>query len=42
MRVKTKLNSSMTEREFDNGYWYATEIKEFAKKIGVPSVKEGT
>ena len=26
----------MTEREFDNGYWYALEIKAFAGEIGVP------
>ncbi len=28
----------MTETEFDNGYWYAVDLKKFAKKIGVPSV----
>ena len=27
----------MTLAEFDNGYWYATELKEFAEKIGIPS-----
>jgi len=27
----------MTQAQFDNGYWYATEIKEFAKAIGIPS-----
>ena len=26
----------MTVAEFDNGYWYATEIKDFAQSIGVP------
>jgi hypothetical protein len=26
----------MTVAEFDNGYWYATEIKEFAQTIGIP------
>lgn len=26
----------MTEREFDNGYWYAEEIRSFAKQIGIP------
>lgn len=26
----------MTVTEFDNGYWYATEIKNFAEKIGIP------
>ena len=25
----------MTEKEFDNGYWYAEEIKAFAKQIGI-------
>ena len=25
----------MTEKEFDNGYWYADEIKAFAKQIGI-------
>ena len=27
----------MTETEFDNGYWYATELKAFAVDIGIPS-----
>jgi hypothetical protein len=27
----------MTETEFDNGYWYAAELKEFAVKVGIPS-----
>lgn len=25
----------MTEEQFDNGYWYATEIKSFADEIGI-------
>src|SRR5713226_1530010 len=28
---------SMTRAQFDNGYWYATELKEFAEKIRIPS-----
>ncbi len=28
----------MTVTEFDNGYWYAVELKRFAVEIGVPSV----
>jgi SAP domain-containing new25 len=32
-----KLSASMTETEFDNGYWYAADLKKFAEKIGVPS-----
>jgi hypothetical protein len=27
----------MTQAQFDNGYWYAAELKEFAKTIGIPS-----
>ena len=26
----------MTLAQFDNGYWYATELKEFAEMIGIP------
>ena len=37
MRPQTKLSTSMSQAQFDNGYWYATEIKEFAKTIGIPS-----
>lgn len=28
----------MTEAEFDNGYWYATEIRAFAHELGVEGV----
>jgi hypothetical protein len=34
---KTKLAASMTVTQFDHGYWYATELKNFAKKLGIPS-----
>ena len=37
MKLKTKLSTSMTSTQFDNGYWYATELKEFAETIGIPS-----
>jgi SAP domain-containing protein len=30
----------MTETAFDNGYWYATELKEFAIKVGIPSANK--
>lgn len=30
----------MTETEFDNGYWYAAELKEFAIKLGIPSANK--
>src|SRR5258707_4594245 len=34
---KPKLAKSMTEEQFDNGYWYALEIKAFADDIGIPA-----
>ncbi len=37
MKPQTKLSPSMTQAQFENGYWYATEIKEFAKTLGIPS-----
>jgi len=30
----------MTPVQFDNGYWYATEIKAFAQTIGIPSASK--
>jgi hypothetical protein len=30
----------MTVTQFENGYWYATEIKAFAKTIGIPSANK--
>ena len=35
-RRKDGLRPSMSEAEFDNGYWYATQLKEFAAAIGIP------
>src|ERR1700747_399459 len=37
LKPQTKLSTSMTQAQFDNGYWYATQLKEFAKTIGIPS-----
>ena len=30
-----QLTPTMTEAEFDNGYWYAAELREFVRGIGV-------
>jgi hypothetical protein len=30
----------MTQTQFDNGYWYATELKDFAERIGIPSASK--
>jgi hypothetical protein len=35
--ARTKLSKQMTLRQFDHGYWYATEIKRFAQSLGLPS-----
>jgi len=37
MVKRRALTEAMTERQFDNGYWYATELKAFAKRIDIPS-----
>jgi len=37
LKPQTKLSPSITRAQFENGYWYATEIKEFARTIGIPS-----
>jgi SAP domain-containing new25 len=37
MLKQPKLSESMTVDEFDKGYWYAVEVKNFAKQIGIPS-----
>ncbi|MFN2577545.1 MAG: hypothetical protein ABR607_07625 [Pyrinomonadaceae bacterium] len=40
MSKKTKLSKLMTEKQFDNGYWYAVEIKALANEIGIPSASK--
>jgi SAP domain-containing new25 len=35
-QYESRLSKSMTEEQFDNGYWYAVEIKTFADEIGIP------
>jgi SAP domain-containing new25 len=37
MTKRIKLKKDITETQFDNGYWYADEIKAFAKEIGIPN-----
>lgn len=39
MAKRTGLKTTMTEEEFENGYWYATELQEFARRVGIPSAK---
>jgi hypothetical protein len=35
MAKKIKLTKHITRAQFDNGYWYADEIKAFAKELGI-------
>ena len=40
MKQKTKLSTPMSVTQFDQGYWYAVELKEFAESIGIPSARK--
>lgn len=40
MKPKNKLSKTMTVTQFENGYWYATEIKKFGEAIGIPSANK--
>lgn len=35
-----KLSASMTVTQFDHGYWYTTELKHFAKGLGIASASK--
>ena len=37
MNQRLKLSIKMTLSQFDNGYWYATQLKDFAEVMGIPS-----
>jgi hypothetical protein len=34
------LSPTMTLREFENGYWYLDQLKDFAERIGIPGAKK--
>ncbi len=36
-RAARTLSPKMTLREFENGYWYADQLKAFAVRIGIPA-----
>lgn len=40
MKAKATLSKSMTVTQFENGYWYAEELKDFAETIGIPSASK--
>ena len=33
------LSPTMTVRDFENGYWYLDQLKNFAERIGIPAAK---
>ena len=37
---KRKLSAAMTLRAFDNGYWYAEELRAFAVRMRIPSASK--
>src|SRR5215475_8194009 len=34
------LSPTMTLRDFENGYWYLDQLKDFAESIGIPAAKK--
>jgi len=34
------LAATMTVREFENGYWYLGQLKEFAQRVGIPAARK--
>jgi hypothetical protein len=38
--MANNLSPTMTLRDFQNGYWYADQLKNFAASIGIPAAKK--
>jgi hypothetical protein len=34
------LSPTMALRDFENGYWYLEQLKNFAERIGMPAAKK--
>ena len=39
-QMARKLSPTMTLREFENGYWYVDELRDFACELGIPGAKK--
>jgi hypothetical protein len=37
--MMARLSSTMTLREFENGYWYLNDLRDFAIQIGIPEAR---
>jgi len=40
LSMANALSPTMTVRDFDNGYWYLDQLKDFAERIGIPAAKK--
>ena len=38
--MATVLSPTMTVRDFENGYWYLDQLKNFGERIGIPAAKK--
>ena len=38
--MASALSPTMTVRDFENGYWYLDQLKNFAERIGIPAAKK--
>src|SRR5438046_10592699 len=38
--MATALSPMMTLRDFENGYWYLDQLKDFAERIGIPAARK--
>src|SRR5215510_876975 len=38
--MMTKLSPTMTLREFENGYWYVDQLRDFAFDLGIPGAQK--
>ena len=36
----SQLSPTMTERDFENGYWYLDQLKNFAQRVGIPAANK--
>src|SRR5205823_11563838 len=37
--IMKALSATMTVRDFEHGYWYADQLKDFGERIGIPAAR---
>src|SRR5207248_3982651 len=40
VRMANALSPTMMVRDFENGYWYLDQLKNFGERIGIPAAKK--